>query len=226
MVQRAASGGSPEADAALDSLCRAYWQPLYCYVRRRGYAEQDAEDLTQAFFARLLEKDYLSEVDRRKGKFRSFLLAALEHFLANQWRNGRAQKRGGGVSFISFENMTDETLFQPEEALASNDPGRIFEQQWALAVVRHAFGALEMECASGEESFLFNDLKSAVAYEDREASYAEIAARHQTTEAAVKMRVTRWRKRFGELLAAELTKTVTTPEEVVEELRALIAAIS
>jgi RNA polymerase sigma-70 factor (ECF subfamily) len=225
MVQRAASGDSADADVALESLCRAYWQPLYCYVRRRGYTEEDAKDLTQAFFARLLDKNYLSAVDRRKGKFRSFLLASLEHFLANQWRDERAKKRGGGASFISFDDMTDEAMFRADGALAAIEPACVFEQQWALAVIRHALSALEAECAGHEEAKLFSDLKSAIAYEEHDASYADIATKHQTTEAAVKMRVTRWRKRFGDLLVAELAKTVSTPREVEEELRALIAAL-
>ena len=225
MVQRAASGGSPEADAALESLCRAYWRPLYCYVRRRGYTEEDAKDLTQAFFARLLDKDYLSAVDRRKGKFRSFLLASLEHFLANQWRDLRAQKRGGGISFISFDDFSSDAGIEIEAGVANADPRQLFEQQWALAVVHHALAALDAECADRGDSELFKALKSAVAYEDYDAPYAEVAVKYSMTEAAVKMRVRRWRERFGELLVAELTKTVSTPDEVAEELRALIAAL-
>src|ERR1041385_6743159 len=108
VVLSAADGGSPESAAALEALCRSYWHPLYAFVRRRGYSPHDAQDLTQAFFGRLLEKGMVRGVDRSKGKFRSFLLASLEHFLANEWRNAHAQKRGGGATFVSLEGESAE----------------------------------------------------------------------------------------------------------------------
>src|SRR3954465_14788332 len=128
IIQRAGDASSPEADAALNALCEAYWQPLYYYIRRRGQNHEDAKDLTQGFFARLLEKNYLSAVDRRKGKFRSFLLASLEHFLANHWRDSRAQKRGGGVTFVSFDETFDQS-FADNIADTGCDSHRVFEQQ-------------------------------------------------------------------------------------------------
>jgi RNA polymerase sigma-70 factor (ECF subfamily) len=225
IVQRAIDGTSTDAFAALEALCRAYWHPLYCYIRRRGYREEDAKDLTQAFFARLLDKNYLAAVDRRKGKFRTFLLAALENFIANEWRYARAQKRGGGVTFISFDDAFEDT-FGDNIADAGQDAERILEQQWAIAILNQVLPRLQQDFVKRNSAALFEDIKPALTCEQSENSYAEIAAKHNSTEAAIKMVVVRLRKKFGQLVIAELRNTVSTQEELEEELRALFAAFN
>jgi RNA polymerase sigma-70 factor (ECF subfamily) len=216
---------SERADAALESLCKLYWWPLYAFVRRRGYDAHDAHDLTQEFFARLLHKNYLRAVDPRKGRFRSFLLAALEHFLANEWRRGQAQKRGGDMSFISLnDDSADEQYLQV--AAANISPERLFEQQWAAALLEQVLGRLQNEFATAGKAALFEELKIFLTGEKRTGSYSELAVKLGTTEAALKMSVSRMRQRYGELLRAEIANTVARPEDVDEELRALFAALS
>jgi RNA polymerase sigma-70 factor (ECF subfamily) len=226
LIRRAANATSDEAHAALEALCRSYWQPLYGYIRRRGYKTEDAQDLTQSFFARLLDKNYLAAVDRRKGKFRSFLLASLEHFLLNHHRDSKAQKRGGGASFVSFDETFDEAICANNPAFQVADPEHFFEQQWAIAVLTQALNRLQAEFLKSNPPALYEDLKVAITFEGSDSSYAKIAAKHDLSPAAVKQSVYRWRIRFGECLKAELANTVSTPEEIEEELRALFAAVS
>ncbi len=206
-------------------LCRTYWYPLYVYVRRKGYNVHDAQDLTQEFFARLLGKDYLRAVDRTKGKFRSFLLAALEHFLANEWRNARAQKRGGQFSFISLDDTAAEQQYL--QVSASNlSPEKLFEQQWATTLLEQVLVRLREEFVGASKEALFEELKVYLTGEKRAVSYAELALKLGTTDGALKMAVSRMRQRYGELLRAEIRNTVSSPEAVDEELRALFAALS
>src|SRR5205807_3079994 len=140
----AAQDSSPPAQDALAKLCRGYWYPLYVFVRRRGYSPHDAQDLTQGFFERLLDKNYLSGADRTKGKFRSFLLAALEHFLANDWRRSQAQKRGGGAKFISLDDeLVEEQYLQLRAEGISAE--KIFERQWAATLLEHVLTQLRAE---------------------------------------------------------------------------------
>ena len=224
VVLAAREKSSEKAGAAMERLCRAYWRPLYTFVRRRGYETNDAQDLTQEFFARLLEKDFLDAVDRGKGKFRSFLLAALEHFLANEWRRAHAQKRGGKVSFISFEDSgpEEQALQVPSTGLT---PEQVFDQHWALALLSQAVARLQEESrADGKEEF-FNCTKSFLTGEGATDSYASLAAKLGTTEAALKMAVSRMRRRFGELLRSEIARTVEDPSQIEEELRILFDAL-
>jgi RNA polymerase sigma-70 factor (ECF subfamily) len=223
IIQSASDPSSPEALAALEELCRIYWRPLYSYVRRRGHTKEDAQDLTQSFFERLLDKNYLSAVDRRKGKFRSFLLAALEHFLANEWRRGRAQKRGGGATFVSFDEAFDDGL--PNSwADIGFDAERVFKQQWANALLNQVLSRLEEEFTKTHTLEFLMDIRPALTGETSDASYKEIATKHSTTEGAIKMTVNRLRKRFRKLLIEEVAKTVSSPEELEEELRAIFGA--
>jgi len=214
-----------ERATALESLCRSYWYPLYAYVRRGGYEAADAQDLTQDFFARLLSKDYLRAVDRSKGKFRSFLLAALEHFLANEWRRANAQKRGGQFRFISLDDTSAEDQYRLAPA-SPHSPEQFFEQQWAITLLEHVVAKLRDEFTVSGKEALFKEIKVFLTGEKRAVSYAELAGRMNTTEAALKMAVSRMRQRYGELLRLEIANTVTGPEEVDEELRALFAALS
>jgi len=225
VVLSAQGDTSTQASDALAKLCRTYWWPLYAFVRRRGHSPHDAQDLTQEFFARLLEKNYLGAVDPRKGKFRSFLLAALEHFLAKEWRRAHAQKRGGEFTFIS---INDETAEQPYLQISSQEhsPERIFEQQWATTLLNQATTRLREEFAESGKEELFEAIKVFLTGERKAASYVELAAKLGTTEAALKMAVSRLRQRYGELLRAEIANTVSSTKEVDEELRSLVAALS
>jgi DNA-directed RNA polymerase specialized sigma24 family protein len=225
VVLAAGQPGSTECNLALETLCRTYWYPLYAYIRRRGHQPSDAQDLTQAFFARLLEKDYLRAVDRNKGKFRSFLLAALEHFLANEWRRASAQKRGGGATFLSLDNDSAEQQYLQAQC-SGLSPEQLFEQQWATTLLEAVLRQLREEFAAAGKAPSFEELKVFLTGEKRAVSYAELAVKLQTTEAALKMAVSRLRKRYGELLRAEIASTVSKADEVDEELRALFAALS
>ena len=224
VVLVAGQAGSEQADAALEKLCRAYWWPLYAFVRRRGYQPHDAQDLTQEFFARLLSKDFLRAVDRRKGRFRSFLLAALEHFLANEWRNAHTQKRGGRFTFVStdLEHAEQQYLQVPAANLT---PEQLFEQQWATTLLDQTLGRLRQEFVAAGKQAQFEAIRIFLTGEKRAASYVELAANMGTTEGALKMAVSRMRQRYGELLRAEIENTVSAPNEVEEELRALFAAL-
>ena len=225
VVLAAGQGASAGADVALEKLCRAYWWPLYAFVRRRGYEAHDAQDLTQEFFARLLARDSLRAVDRRKGKFRSFLLAALEHFLANEWRRAQTQKRGGKFSFVSID---DDSAEQPFLQVAASylSPEQLFEQQWAITLLEQAVAKLREEFLTAGKQTLFDELKVFLTGEKHAISYAELATKLGMTEAALKMAVSRMRQRYGELLRAEIANTVSDPAKVEDELRALFAALS
>jgi RNA polymerase sigma factor (sigma-70 family) len=216
---------SAPAQAALEKLCRTYWYPLYVFVRRHGYKAHDAQDLTQGFFERLLDRRFLSGVDRRKGKFRSYLLAALEHFLANEWRRTQAQKRGGGARFISLDaELPDEPAM--EIAAAMESPEKAFERQWAATLLGQVLQRLRAEFAAGGKDTLFDQLKSFLTGDKQAATYAELAPKIGMTEAGLKMAVSRMKHRYGEILREEISMTVASPEEVDEELRCLYAALS
>ena len=215
---------SPQSHEALEKLCRAYWFPLYAYVRRKGHDVHDAQDLTQEFFARLLAKNYLSVADRNKGKFRSFLLGALEHFLAREWTKAHAQKRGGGRSNLSLDERDVENryLLEPSHDLTAK---KMFDQRWAMAVLDQAMGRLREECVSNNKGDLLGKVEGLLSGEKGEASYAEVAAELNMTEGAIKMAVLRLRRRYGELIRAEIAQTVTTPEDAQEELQFLFLTL-
>jgi len=225
VVLSAGRDRSTQASDALAKLCRTDWWPLYVFVRRQGHSSHDAQDLTQAFFARLLEKNYLSAVDPRKGRFRSFLLAALGHFLGKEWRRARAQKRGGQFTFVSIDAESAEQQYL--QVPASNlSPEQLFEQQWAMTLLDQTLARLYEEFVASGKGALFGELKIFLTGEKQAASYAELAAKLGMTEAALKMAVSRMRQRYGELLRAEIANTVASPGEIDEELRALFAALS
>lgn len=211
------------AARALEELCQVYWMPLYAYVRRRGYNVEEAQDLTQDFFTRLLAKDVLAHVAPEKGKFRSFLLAALKHFLANEWDKARAQKRGGGAVHVSFDTQAAETRYRsaPTDALS---PDRLFDRQWALVVLDLALNHLEAEHDTPEKQRLFAALRGTLTGDQPEAGYAAVARQLGVNEGAVKVAVHRLRKRYRELLRAEIAQTVSDPGQVADELRSLFAA--
>jgi RNA polymerase sigma-70 factor (ECF subfamily) len=226
VVLSAADEHSPGARQALEQLCRAYWRPLYTYVRRRGLTPDDAQDLTQEFFWRLLDRNYLSQVDPRKGKFRSFLLVAVNHFLANEWDKARAVKRGGRVTFVPLDAAAAEEHLQALSYSQSTSPERLYEQSWSLALLERALSRLRQEARDAGRERQFSELKILLTGERSSASYAELAVRLDTTEAAVKMAVQRLRRRFAELVREELAQTVSSPDEVEEELRHLFAVLA
>ena len=216
--------GSGQAQA-LEELCRAYWYPLYAYVRRRGFKPEDAQDLTQEFFARLLEKQFLSAVDPARGKFRSFLLAAMEHLLAKEWRRSNALKRGGGKPLMSLDAQEAETryLLEPRDELT---PEKIFERRWAITLLERTMARLRAECLAADKGQLFGSLKGALAGEKCESGYATVAVQLGMTEGAVKMAAHRLRQRYGDLLREEIAPTVSSPEEVDEEIHYLFRAVA
>ena len=224
-VVLAAGGTSREAGAALERLCTVYWWPLYAYIRRRGYASHDAEDLTQGFFFRVVSKDYLSSVDRAKGKFRSFLLGSLENFLANEWRNAHTQKRGGKILFASadIESAEQQYLQVPCDSLS---PEQLFEQQWVTTLLNRTLTRLQNEWVASGKGAQFEALRVFLTGEKRTSSYAQLATRFGTTTGALKMAVSRMRKRYGQILREEIADTVSTDEEVDEEMRCLFAALN
>ena len=213
------------ATAALERLCRNYWHPIYAFIRRRGSDRHDAEDLTQAFFEFLLEKETLKKVDRRKGKFRTFLLAALTNFLANEWDKRQTLKRGGQRQIISLDEAAAEGLYlrEPVESLT---PERLFERRWASALIEQVLARLKQEYAAGGKAKLFTKLEPALTGEVAAGAFAEWAAALGMTEGAVKVALHRLRRRFGEVLRSEIAHTVSSPEEINDEIRQLFAAIS
>ncbi|RPI91514.1 MAG: sigma-70 family RNA polymerase sigma factor [Chloroflexi bacterium] len=224
VVLAAGKSESTHARAALEELCRAYWQPIYAFVRRQGHSPHDAQDLTQEFFARLLEKKYLETVDPAKGRFRSFLLASLKHFLANEWDKARALKRGGGQVLLAIEAHSAETAYalEPVEHL---NPDKLFERRWALALLHSVMARLREDYVRGGKTELFEQLKTTLTGERRSLPYADIGAALHTSEGAIKVAVHRLRQRYRELLRDEIERTVASPAEVDEEIRALFGAL-
>ncbi len=225
VVLAAAREPSPEAAQALAQLCQAYWYPLYAYVRRKGYDLPDAQDLTQEFFARLLEKNYVGSADRRKGKFRSFLLASLEHFLAKEWKRAHRLKRGGGQTIIAWDACNPEERYRLEPA-DDWTAERIYERRWALTVLEQAMAVLETEYAAAGKQCLFGELRPFISGEDDQVEYPALAERLQMREGALRVAVHRLRQRYGESVRAEIAMIVQRPEEIEEELRHLFAALS
>jgi RNA polymerase sigma factor (sigma-70 family) len=224
-VCAAGQAGTAHAQAALEKLCVTYWYPVYAFVRRQGRNSHDAQDLTQEFFARLLEKNTFAVADRTRGKFRSFLLTALKNFLCKEHQRDTALKRGGGEMIIPLDTVFAEQRFTQESAsLQASDT--LFERRWALTLLEKVLSELHSEYASAGKADLFQSLKPALMGERGGSPYAAIAARFDMTEGAIKTIVHRMRARYRALLHAEIANTVATPGEVEEELRYLFAVVS
>ena len=225
VVRAAGRPLSPRYQQALGTLCQTYWFPLYAYLRRQGYHTHQAEEYTQAFFARILEKHGLRLADPKRGKFRSFLLAALKHFVGNELDRARAQKRGGGRKVLSldFENAESQYALEPTHQLS---PEKLFERSWALTVLERTMTRLQAESASTNKQELFDHLKVYLTVKKSSVPYREAAAKLKMTEGAVKVSVHRLRRRYRELLRDEIAQTVTTEDEIDEEIRDLFAALT
>lgn len=213
------------ARAALEKLCQTYWYPLYAYVRRRGHSAHDAQDLTQAFFACLLERQSLANATPDRGRFRSFILGAMNYFLAREWAKMQTQKRGGGRPILSLDMVGAEERFGLEIA-GPGAPDQAFDKEWGTALLETVLSRLEEEYQSEGKTQLFSALKQTLAGSRESQPYAMLAAQLEMNPGAVKTAVHRLRKRYRQLLEAEIANTVTSPEEVKEELRYLLAVIS
>ena len=218
VVLAAQDGDSPAASEALNDLCRAYWPPLYAYIRRQGHDVTEAQDLTQEFFARLLERDYLARLDRQRGKFRSFLLAFVKHFLSEQREKAGAQKRGGGQTLLSLDAGEGEEgyLSEPVDELT---PEQIFERRWVQTLLQRAFDRLTAEYVRANQAALFAALKDFQPRQSGSLTYAQLGAHLGTTEAAVKSAMQRMRERHREILREVIAQTVSSAKEVEEEIR-------
>jgi len=212
-----------EAQSALVSLCESYWYPLYAYLRRRGYAADRAQDLTQEFFVRLLEGRYLDRADPEKGRFRSFLLTSLKFFVADEEDRDRAQKRGGGA-IVPLEFSSGEERYQREPAHGET-PERIFERRWALSVIDRVVEKLRDEFAQHGRPEHFERLKVFL-LGSSDTPYAALAREMNTSEGALKVAIHRLRKRYRELFRQEISDTVADPAEVEPELRYLVAVLT
>lgn len=223
-VLAAGHSDTTHARTALEQLCRQYWPPLYAYVRRAGRTREEAEDLTQEFFARLLAQNTVARADPARGRFRSFLLASLKHFLANEWDKATARKRGGGAQLLPLEFDTAET--RCTQPVAPGDtPDRAFDRQWALTLLDVVLGRLRQEYAGAGREDLFLGLKDTLAGGRAEIPYRDLGVRLALSEGAVKVAAHRLRQRYRELLRLEIANTVAAPEEVEEELRQLFVAL-
>lgn len=215
------NGTCEAARAALDALCRTYWPPVYAYIRARSDGIGEAEDLTQEFFYRLLHGGYLTQVDPRKGRFRSFLFAAIQHFLSNARDHVRAVKRGGRIAFVSLDDLTSELAIHLHPS-TDETPETIYERRWVATILASVLGRLRAEFTTNGEEVLFEILKRFLTGSKANGSYAEAATGLGVTEASLKMRVQRLRRRYGELIRAEIRRTLADPAEVEDEMRHLL----
>lgn len=225
VVLAAGKSSAPEHRRALSTLCSIYWFPLYAYLRRQGYKAHEAEDYTQAFFAELLDKHFLKDVHPSKGRFRSFLLVAVKHFVSKERKYASAKKRGGGrkVFSLDFENAEQRYHLEPESKQLSAD--RLFERSWALTVLERAMGRLESEATTEAKRRLFEMLKDHLAADRASIPYRELAEDLETSEGAVKVAAHRLRRRFREVLRDEIAQTVTSEGQIDDEIRDLFSAL-
>jgi RNA polymerase sigma factor (sigma-70 family) len=217
----AAERGSPGADEALAKLCQVYWYPLYAFIRRRGHGPEEAEDLTQEFFARLVDRNHLAGITIEGGKFRSYMLTVLKHFLTNERERALTQKRGGHNTFFSIDDKTAENRYQ-FEPVDHTTPESIFERHWALTLLDRVMGQLRDAYAAEGKAEFFERLRPCLSGAERLVPYSELGTTLGLSEGALKVAVHRLRKRYGALLRAEIADTVSSPEEIDEEIRHLI----
>lgn len=224
VVAVAGRAGSGQSDAALNRLCEQYWYPLYCYIRRRGYSPDDAQDLVQGFFERLLRKEFFAEADRTKGKLRGFMLSSLQYFMLDERKKMSAAKRGGGVTFVQIdaEEADSRYLAEPENA---DSPDVVFERQWANTVMQRATDTLADAWRKEGKIDVFEALSPFLLSTMEGAAARQIASRFQMTEGHVKVSLHRLRERYSSVLRKEIAETVNSEAEIDSELAALRAAI-
>jgi len=225
LVIAARDSQAPGVNEALEQLCRAYWQPVYAFVRRTVSNPEDARDLTQSFFVDLLSDRAFARADPEKGRFRSFLLGALKHFLADEHDRAKARKRGGDIEFVPFDTAVAESRYGADPSTAIT-PEAQFDRGWAMAVLDRALARLREEFELSGRAVLFDGLKGFLTGDKRAANYAEAAASLRITEGAAKMTVTRMRQRFRAIVRQEIAQTVTTPEQLELELRSFVEALA
>lgn len=225
VVLQAGGQTSSQSSAALEQLCRTYWPPIYAFLRRKGHREDEAKDLTQGFFRQLLERGDFQRVEARKGKFRTFLLASLSHFVSNERDFASAQKRGGGRAILSLDELSPEQ-FQRLEPASDLSPDKLFDQRWALTLLETAVGRLREELRAADKQSQFECLKQFLTTEPDEGDYAAAAQQLVTTSQAIAVMVHRMRRRYCELVRAELANTVSSPTEVEAEMRYLLIALN
>lgn len=225
VVVSARSAPSVQTDEALEKLCRAYWYPLYAFARWRGCGAHDAEDLTQEFFSRLLQKRYLDSVHRDRGRFRTFLLMAFKRFMADEWDRARAQKRGGNEPSVAFDTGLAERLYQNEPA-PTLPAEKMYEQRWALALIEQTMVRLRAEFETAGKHAEFERLKGFLAAGKSEVPPASLATELKLNEGALRVAVHRLRKRFRQVFREEIAHTVAKAEDVEGEVRHLLAVLS
>jgi len=225
MVLAAGQKSTSQKAAALQSLCHTYWRPLYAYVRRQVTDVNESQDLTQAFFAELLEKNYIGIAVPERGRFRAFLLTAFKHFLSKQWDKAKAQKRGGGRTMISLDFATADAEYRFEPCTRLT-PEQLYDRQWAITLLEQILLRLEKEFAMRGKTEHFRHLKDFAIGDHASVTYADAAAALGTTEAAAKMAAHRLRQRYRELLRDEIAQTVATCDEIDDEIRSLFAVLS
>jgi len=225
VVLAAAHGDSTGAGAALSQICQSYWYPLYAYVRRRGHSAHDAQDLTQSFFLRLLERNWVDAADRERGRFRTFLLTALQRFLSDEWDKTRAQKRGGGLVHVPIQLDSFETRYGQEPA-DTFTPEQSYERRCALTLLDTVLHRVQSEYEQDGKGELFAQLKSCLAGTGKSLPYAELAVPLGLNESAIKVIVHRLRQRYRQLLRAEIAQTVSGKADIDEELRQLFRVLA
>lgn len=225
VVIAAGRGPSPDSDRALATLCETYWYPLYAFVRRQGFDSEEAKDLTQSFFAKLLEKNYVGDADQQRGRFRSFLLTSLKHFLSNERDRANAKKRGGGRPTISLDFPQAEVRYR-REPIEPKTPSMLFERRWAITLLDRVLQQLRDEYTLAGNGTLFEALKEHLTREKGSTPYREVAGSLGLSEGAVKVAVHRMRRRYRELLECEIAHTVSGSDDVEDEIRQLFTALS
>jgi len=225
VVLAAGERDTPESTAALEQLCRSYWYPLYAYVRRRGYGPEDAQDLTQEFFARFLARNYMARADPRRGRFRSYLVGALNHFLADEWDREHRLKRGGQAYQLLFDAASGEARYALEPA-DERSPDWLLERRWALALLDRVWHQLQQDYETTGRERLFGRLGGFLTGATEEESYRLAAQELEMTEGATRVAVHRLRQRYGELFRQAVAETVENPEDIADEMRHLVEVLS
>ena len=226
LIRIAAGNPTPDSREALAALCQKYWHPVYAFIRRRGYARDESEDLTQGFFALLIERNYLLDADSKRGRFRSFLLGAVQHFLANEWDRENAVKRGGGQVAVCIDNMAEAEVWHALPAMQQATPESLYERRWALSLLENVASKLRKEFADAGKEGEFDKLSLFLNKDSRPSRYDALAQEMGMSAGALRMSVYRMRQRYRSLLRAEVAETVSEPGEIDEELRYLSSILS